>query len=166
MNKNREIIIIKGIPILIVVLLLRWTVESWWQLFDPIGFYKGVMDEPPLIFLLLKTILLTGIIAMSIAAFLGKRFAYHTIKWLLLIAAPISLYFLYYFVPSLWGYAKTGVNLTTWEAGEIPLTSEEKWINIYNPILISFGASIFIFIALWFWTREPIKSKFKNKSEV
>lgn len=163
MKKHRETLIIKVIPVLIGILLLKWTIESWWQLFDPFGYYYGCMDcRLPFIIILLKGILLTGIIALSLSASFGKRTGYLTIKWLLIISVPISLYFLFLHVPRLWDFQRVGLNLETWQTAEIPLTSQYRWIIIYNPILISFGVTSFIFISLWLWTRENIKSKFRR----
>lgn len=166
MNKKSALVIVKVFPILIALILLQWCFESWWQLVDPISYYNGIMDGLPRIIVFIKTIMLTGIIGMSLTTVFGNTLGYQTIKWVLLMSAPITLFFLWKTVPRLWDWGNVGLSIDNWETTEIPIESNGKWNNIYKPILLSLGSTIFIFFGLWLWTRANIKSKFEKQSPI
>ena len=165
MNKKNASVFAITVPTLISILIIKWYIDAWWQLIDPVSFFEGCMDcDLPAIFYLVKIILLTGMLLILWSTIIKKEWAYKTLKWLLILASIISFVFLITLVPRLWTYKKVGLNLDNWETSELTFTPKEKWECIYKPLVISLCATCFSLVFLWLWTREHIKSKFIRKT--
>jgi hypothetical protein len=155
-------IIAKVLPLVIAAISLKFCIDSWWQVIDPIGYFKGVLDETPSVFYLMKAILLTFMIGVSIATVFGYKTGYFIITGILGLSGVISLYFLVCYLTDL-DSSRYGLNLNNWTYTELPYTPHEKFDNIYLPIIYSFLITISIVLGIWLWTRKRVHSRFIDK---
>jgi ABC-type dipeptide/oligopeptide/nickel transport system permease component len=164
-NTEKLFIILMGVlPLIFLFETLRFW---WWQAIDYENYsshFGSLIIEhyPPRPILIGKAVILSIVCLIALSVISFRERAYEAYRTILIIATVFSviysIYAGFHFIPiqSVYTISDGSGGLYKQE-----MSRNEKWEEIYSPIVTAISITALIVLGTWAWTRKAIRNHFR-----